>query len=295
MTANKLHDIIRKVDIFANESNIQITPFKSFEDDSIYDVWLIESTLGKFVLKKAKNVEVDIYITFFKNKIQGVPKFIAKINDDETTYIVIEYIEGKTLCKCDRESLLKSLDALISIQETYWNDSKHNNIGYTFEKSMQSRINRGLYLADIEIENAYDEFLSLYSKLPRTLCHDDLLPFNLIVSDNSASIIDWEYAGILPYPVSIARLLAHTEENENAFFYMTNDDKAFAIQYYYDNFIAKHGISYVEYIHALDLFLLYEYCEWIMLGNKSPDADTERAKIYVQKAKQHLNNIQQEK
>ena len=97
MTVHKLQDIIRKLDIFANESNIQITPFKSFEDDSIYDVWLIDSTLGKFVLKKAKNVEVDIYITFFKNKIQGVPKFIAKINDDETTYIVIEYIEGKTL------------------------------------------------------------------------------------------------------------------------------------------------------------------------------------------------------
>ena len=295
MTVNKLQDIIRKVDIFANEPNIQITPFKSFEDDSIYDVWLIDCTLGKFVLKKAKNVELEIYTTFFENKIQGVPKFIAKITDNETTYIIIEYIEGKTLFKFDRESLIKSLDALISIQVTYWNDSKHNDIGYTFEKSMQSRINRGKYLADIEIENAYNEFLSLYAKLPRTLCHDDLLPFNVIVSDNSAVIIDWEYAGILPYPVSIARLLAHAEEHENAFFYMTNDDKAFAIQYYFENFVAKHNISYTEYRYALDLFLLYEYCEWIMLGNKCPDTNKERANIYVQKAKKHLNTLQQEK
>ena len=57
MTANQLQDIVRKSEIFANESSILITPFKSFEDDSTYEVWLIESTLGKFVLKKAKNVD----------------------------------------------------------------------------------------------------------------------------------------------------------------------------------------------------------------------------------------------
>lgn len=295
MTTNELQNIIHKVGIFANESNIQITPFKSFEDDSPYDVWLIDCNLGKFVLKKAKNVEVETYTTFFENKIQGVPKFIAQITDCESTYIVIEYIEGKTLYKCDRDSLQKALDALISIQETYWNDSIHNDVGYTFETSMQSRIKRGQYLAEDEIEAAYNEFLSLYSNLPRTLCHDDLLPFNVIVSDNSAAIIDWEYAGILPYPVSISRLIAHAEEDENAFFYMTNDDKAFAIQYYYDNFVAKHNISYTKYRHTLDLFLLYEYCEWIMLGNKCPDADMERAKNYTIKAKEHLKNIQGEK
>ena len=294
MTANQLQDIVRKSDIFANESSILITPFKSFEDDSTYEVWLIECTLGKFVLKKAKNIEVEIYSTFYMHEIQGVPKFIAEINDNEDTYIIIDYIDGDTLCKCDRESLKKALDALISIQDEYWNDSTHNNIGYTFEKSMQGRINRGQYLADEEIETRYNEFLSLYSKLPRTLCHDDLLPFNVIVSKNSATIIDWEYAGILPYPVSIARLIAHTSEDYNALFYMTNDDKEFAIKYYYDNFVAKHSISYEEYRHALDLFLLYEYCEWIMLANKYPDGNKDLANQYMKKAKEHLKNMKQE-
>ena len=113
---------------------------------------MIDCNLGKFVLKKAKNVEVETYTTFFENKIQGVPKFIAQITDCESTYIVIEYIEGKTLYKCDRDSLQKALDALISIQETYWNDSIHNDVGYTFETSMQSRIKRGQYLAEDEID-----------------------------------------------------------------------------------------------------------------------------------------------
>lgn len=288
---NKLQDIIRRLDMFSNESDIQITPFKSFEDDSTYEVWLIESTFEKCVLKKAKNVEADIYTTFFENKIQGVPKFISEINDNENTYIIMEYIDGKTLCKCDRESLKKTLDALISIQNKYWNDSAHNNIGYTFEKSMQSRINRGKYLCDEELEKVYQEFLSVYSKIPRTLCHDDLLPFNVIVGENSASLIDWEYAGILPYPASIARLLAHTEENENALFYMTNEDKEFAKKYYYDNLVSKHDIPYDEYKYTVDLFFLYEYCEWIMLANKYPDADKERAAVYTRKAKFALKQI----
>ena len=291
---NKLQDIIRRLDIFSNESDIQITPFKSFEDDSTYEVWLIESTLEKCVLKKAKNVEVDIYTTFFENKIQGVPKFISEINDNENTYIIMEYIDGKPLCKCDRESLKKTLDALISIQNKYWNDSAHNNIGYTFEKSMQSRINRGKYLCDEELEKAYQEFLSVYSQISRTLCHDDLLPFNIIIGDKNATIIDWEYAGILPYPASIARLIAHASEDDNALFYMTNADKEFAIKYYYDNFVTKHNISYEEYKYTLDLFLLYEYCEWIMLANKYPDGNKDLANLYMIKAKEHLNNMKEE-
>ena len=291
LTVNQIRNIVQKLDFFASENNIYITPFKSFEDDSTYEVWLIECALGKFVLKNAKNFEAEIYTTFFKNKINSVPQFLAEITDGDTIYIIIEYIKGETFCKCDRQSLQKALDALILLQDKYWNDSTHNNIGYTFEKSMQSRINRGKYLCDEELEKVYQEFLSVYSKIPRTLCHDDLLPFNVIVGENSASLIDWEYAGILPYPTSIARLLAHTEENENALFYMTNEDKEFAKKYYYDNLVSKHDIPYDEYKYTVDLFFLYEYCEWIMLANKYPDADKERAAVYTRKAKFALKQI----
>ena len=68
-----------------------------------------------------------------------------------------------------------------------------------------------------EPERAYEQYLQIYSDVPRTLCHDDLLPFNVLCAKERAVIIDWEYAGILPYPTSLARLIAHCEEDESAF------------------------------------------------------------------------------
>lgn len=46
-------------------------------------------------------------------------------------------------------------------------------------------------------------------------------PSMCFCSGDRAVLIDWEYALILPYPTSLARLIAHGEEDENAFFHMT--------------------------------------------------------------------------
>ena len=141
------------------------------------------------------------------------------------------------------------------------------------------------------MEQAYSGFLELYESLPRTLCHDDLLPFNVLVDGNKATIIDWEYAGILPYPTSLVRLIAHGREEEDAFFYMAEADKAFAIDYYYEHLVKSKGISYEDYRRTVDYFLLYEYCEWIMLGNKYPDEEIPRAREYLAIAKAHIHNL----
>ena len=122
------------------------------------------------------------------------------------------------------------------------------------------------------------------------MCHDDLLPFNVLVNGNKATIIDWEYAGILPYPTSLVRLIAHGREEEDAFFYMTEADKSFAIDYYYEHLVKSKGISYEDYRRSVDYFLLYEYCEWIMLGNKYADEDIPRAREYLAKAKDHIRS-----
>lgn len=290
-TLNEIYEIIAKMNILKSTDNIAVTSFKSLEDGSDYNVWHIEANNERYVLKNAKNYEFEIYSTFFKDNILGVPNLITSTEYGNEKFILMEYIEGEDLCKCVRSSLKLALDALIGMQDKYWNNTTHENIGYTYQSSLESRINRGKYLGDEELEKAYQEFLSVYSKIPRTLCHDDLLPFNVIVNEKSASLIDWEYAGILPYPTSIARLLAHTEENENALFYMTNEDKEFAKKYYYDNLVAKHNVPYKEYEYTLDLFLLYEYCEWIMLANRYPNSNKERGNQYIEKAKKHFENM----
>ena len=92
------------------------------------------------------------------------------------------------------------------------------------------------------LEEAYASFMKIYQTTPRTLCHDDLLPFNLLIGER-AVLIDWEYGGVLPYPTSFARLIAHGREEEGAFFCMTREDRVFAIQYYYDGLIGNSRIK----------------------------------------------------
>ena len=108
-----------------------------------------------------------------------------------------------------------------------------------------------------------------------------------------ATIIDWEYAGILPYPTLLARLIAHGEEDEKAFFRMKQADKNFAIEYYFEHLLKDKGINHGDYLRTMDYFLLFEYCEWIMLGNKYDDAKSERFKAYSIKAKELVKRIEE--
>ena len=117
------------------------------------------------------------------------------------------------------------------------------------------------------------------------------MPFNVLCANGHATIIDWEYAAILPYPTSLARLIAHGEEEESAFFYMTQADKDYAIEYYFEHLLKENGIDYNDYRRTLDYFLLYEYCEWIMLGVKYNETGSERFQKYYAKAKEHIKTL----
>ena len=116
-------------------------------------------------------------------------------------------------------------------------------------------------------------------------------PSMCFCSGDRAVLIDWEYAGILPYPTSLARLVAHGEEDENAFFHMTQADKDFAIDYYFEHLLQEKEIKYPEYRRTMDYFLLYEYCEWVAIGVKYGETNTERYRMYYAKAKEYLKKL----
>lgn len=269
----------------------EITAFKHEEDDSDYAVWKITEGAVARVLKKTSKRELDIYDAFFAPTEYGAPRFYKSIEYDGELFFLMEYIDGHTLQKCDRESLTAALDALIYLQNIYWEKREFQDVGQGFEASLQGRQKRGKYLNDAELEQAYDRYLRIYPDIPRTLCHDDLLPFNVLCTKERAVIIDWEYAGILPYPTSLARLLAHCEEDESAFFYMKQEDKDYAIDYYFEHLLKEKGIDYNAYRKTLDYFLLYEYCEWIMLGVKYNNTGSERFQKYYSKAKEHIKKM----
>ncbi len=274
---------------FSEQANV--TTFKREEDGTDYDVWKIEEANTAYVLKKTSERELSVYDTFLKSAEYGVPRFCKSLNYCGELFFLMEYIEGDDLRKCDRESLTAVLEVLIHLQNMYWERRELQGVGFGFEASLQERKKRGQYLNDADLEQAYERYLQLYSNIPRTLCHDDLLPFNVLITKGKAAIIDWEYAGILPYPTSLARLIAHGEEDEAAFFHMRQEDKDYAVEYYFEHLLKDKGIDYNDYRRTLDYFLLFEYCEWIMLGIKCDNTESERFKKYYAKAKEHIKRL----
>ena len=86
---------------------------------------------------------------------------------------------------------------------------------------------------------------------------------------------------MLPYPAPLARLLAHGKEGPDALFFLTEEDRDFAVRYYYDRLLRQRGILWEDYRRDLDYFILAEYCEWVMLGNRySDEVDRERFRYY---------------
>lgn len=262
----------------------EIKRIKREEDESFYDVYSVKADKKEYIIKKAKEYEAEIYSVFFKDEESSVPKIIDIKEYKNEKYILMEKVVGESLIKCKRYLLKNTLDALIKIQNKYWENQEYKAAAYNFKISLESRINRGKYLKDTLLEEYYGKFLHIYKTVERTLCNDDLLPFNVIANEKEAFIIDWEFGGILPYLSSFSRFIAHGEEDETAFFYMKNEDKLFAIEYYYENLVKEKGIEYEKYRKDISYFLLYEYCEWIMLSNKYEDADRERFEKYKEMA-----------
>ncbi len=288
----ELKGILKHFDTSFISKKTIITQLKREEDDSFYQVWRIDTDAGRYILKEAKAYESEVYHTILTRIGKNTPAIYQTAVIDEKTFLLMEYIQGEDLRKCSRHKLVLALDALISLQKETWESPVYANLGYSFDASFNGRQNRGKYLNDAELETVYKKFLEIYASVPRALCHDDLLPFNIIVSTDNAFLIDWEYGGILPYPTSIARLIAHGEDTEDALFYMTQEDKEFAIGYYYDNLLKDRGITYVEWRNTIEYFLFYEYCEWVFVGNKYENIDNEYYIKYLPLAKRQAHRIQ---
>lgn len=288
----ELKDIIKLIDAVPITEQAVITQLKHVEDDEPYQVWTIDTGTARYILKEAKKDEEETYrLILAELNGSGTPIIYQTIFAEEKIYLLMEYVDGENLCKCNRKKLTLALNALIFLQRKTWNDHSLAAYGYSFEKSLRSREHRGKYLNDLVLEEVYEKFMQMYSTVPRALCHDDLLPFNVIASDHRAVLIDWEYGGILPYPTAFARLIAHGEDTEDALFFMTPEDRTFAIDYYYDNFLKEMGITYTEWRNTLEYFLFYEYCEWVFVGNKHNAQNSVFYKKYLPIAKLQAQKI----
>lgn len=258
-----------------------VTPFCREEDGSSYDVWRIETANVTTVLKKVSVQEKATYKAFFPFGGCGTPKVYGFTEYCGDTYMLMEYFSGETMSHCTREKLILALEAIIQTQEKYWNNTELLDIGWTFEKRYAVREKRMPYMEDLA--DVYSAYLEADRTVPRTLCNDDLLPFNVLVNNERAVIIDWEFAGIFPYPCALARLLAFGEENTDFMFQMSLADKTFAVQYYYEHLIKNKGITWDEYIRTMKLFFFKEYSEWVYYARSNNDFEKPEYRKYYKK------------
>lgn len=254
------------------------TPFRREEDGSAYDVWRIETNHVTAVLKKVSAQEKATYETIFPHSGCGVPKVAGFAEYCGNTYMLMEYFPGETMSHTTREKLVLALEAMIQIQEKYWENTKLSDSGWTFEKRYAAREKRMPYMEDLA--KVYSAYLEADRTVPRTLCNDDLLPFNILVNQERAVIIDWEFAGILPYPCVLARLLAFGEENTDFMFQISMADKAFAVRYYYEHLIRDKGIAWDVYIRTMKLFFFKEYSEWVYYARSNHDFEKPEYRKY---------------
>ena len=177
----KKETIIKAISKIIDFKDIKIERIKHEEDDGFYDAWYVIADGNKYVFKKSKQLEIDVYL---KVKHSSLSKFYGFINYYKNYYILIEYIDGENLNKANQESLKLVLDSLINIQDKYW-DSKVN-IGFSYQECYERVQNRKNYLFNSILEKVYDKFLEDFKNCIKTFVHFDLLPFNLIVGTSSS-------------------------------------------------------------------------------------------------------------
>ena len=273
--------------IYAFQGECIVERVKWEEQDGYYDVWKIIGANGEYILKKVSAVEKEIYEKI-ADRVKSLPKFLGETSYRGATYILISFEKGENLMNCTRGNLVKVVDAIADIQNEFWDTPKR--IGMTLDESFESRISRREYAQDAELVRAFDVFFEEYKAVPKTLCHDDLLPFNVIVGKD-AKIIDWEHVGILPYPTMLARFLAHTSEHGETPFYMSKDDVNFAIDYYFEQLVRDKGITRERFKFSMDCFLFYESLEWVYVYNKNIMAHNELFDYYYNLAKERAKKI----
>lgn len=256
-------------------------PFRTEEDGTAYQVWKLTTDRGAMVLKKTTAKERAVYETFFADG-GPVPEVYAFGTCEGETWMLMEFVPGQTMSRCTRKRLVAALDALMGCQEKWWGNETHTHVGCGYSDSLPKLKKRTPYMGDLE--DAYLAFLDEYENTPRTLCNDDMLPFNVLATDDRAVILDWEYGGILPYASSLARFLAFGEE-EGEMFQMSDEDRDFALSYYYENLISTRGISRAEFDRTMALFFFKEYSEWVYCAGVSGDFEMEYYKKYGKMAK----------
>lgn len=241
------------------------------EERRIYSVYRIDVESETFVLKKTEENEVFIYETFLEGKNLSVPKMFGHTVEDEAHWILIEYVRGEDLKKFSERIALNSADSLSKIFNMYWMEERFDEfkLDERFDRYYGRITKRAECLKnDDKLAQAYKIFLKRQLTCPRTLCNGDLMQVNGIDNEARVVIIDWSFAGIMPYSLDIARLIAHGAEKDDPL-YMTDELRTLFTSSLYHK-LNKTALTYDQYCMDIKLAMLNECIEFIEYNLNNP-------------------------
>lgn len=235
-------DIIRRIE--SVKETMAAERMKDTELNKEYDVYLIDINDEKYIIKENYNgYESNIYENLLSDKLIEVPKYYGKfIDSNSKEYIVIEYINGNTLNSECLDSYLELAKELAKIHKMFFKNN-YVNSNPTFLKNMNLRnlelIKEAQSSKELEKYNMTDDILSKVESIanymmsrPQALIHRDLLPINIMKSNNGVKIIDWESASIGCYAQDIGRLL-YDFRNNNGEYWVKKEYGANILDTYY--------------------------------------------------------------
>ncbi|WP_017414793.1 aminoglycoside phosphotransferase family protein [Clostridium tunisiense] len=262
-------------------------------EDRIYNVYKIIAGEEKYILKKSEDNEIKVYEKFLLYKNLPVPKLEGWTCVGNTKWILIEYIKGQDLRNFNEGMAHGCAESLAKIFNTYWQESNFegNKLDNRFERYW-TRINKRAQCLKNEpkLSSAYKAFLDRQLVCPRTLCNGDFLQFNVIESKESIVLIDWAFAGIMPYSLDIARLISHGSEKYFPFpFYMTDEYRKIFVKGVYERLIYKP--NYKQFIWDVILSCLNECIEFIERELKDDTMERDEGFDYYYKNAEALADI----
>lgn len=232
-----------------------------------YDVYVVETDSGKYILKKAEKREAEIYEKYLSKGDFAVPRFFGKRQEGEEIWICMEHINGIDLRNMTDEIALAAADSIGKIQTQYWTEQldeiPQNEVENRFVEYWKRILRRAAFLADKPVlRKAYQVFLNRQLTCPRTLSNGDFLEWNAIYDGEHVIIIDWGFGGMMPYSLDLARFIAHATETRSTFpFYMKDTQKELFLNNVYEQMKTK--ISYEQFRMDVKLALLNEYIEFV--------------------------------
>ena len=189
---------------------------------TVGEVKLIKGDNSNYVLKTQRKWErhgdpdcwrreYDMYISEFEKTIPHIkiPQCHHKSTENDTTYLVMEYINGRTgVTEIDIDELsytankigifhreyrghnlpwLRDYPAVISSYDLWYGKIEDSLHEPDFPDDIRCLLN--------DYTARKDEFFHSFNVLPRTVCHGDVHHDNIIILDNDVYLIDWDSAG----------------------------------------------------------------------------------------------------